>query len=254
MQVGNDLAIWLASVLLLGFRVTPVFVFAPPFTLTRVPRLVLWLFSYSIAIMLVAANPDTARITDLRMSTLAMGAARELFLGLIPLVALQLMFGALYLVGRTIDIQSGFGLAVLVDPATRGQLPLAGTLFAYLAGVIFFAINGHHELLRFFSASLDVVPLGYATRTDAMPMLLAYVSIIFLMAFGVGGAAIITLFLSDMVIAMLARTVPQLNALLLGIQVKAILFFVAMPIAISVGGAIILRMTATALRSMARLV
>lgn len=254
MGAENDLVILLASTLLLGFRIAPVFVFAPPFTLTRVPKLVLWLFGFGIALILVAANPETARVADLQLSTLVVGATREFLLGLTPVLALQLFFGALYLAGRTIDIQSGFGLALLIDPTSRGQLPLVGTLFAYFAGVIFFAINGHHELLRFFSASLDLVPLGAALEGNTLPALLSYISSIFLLAFGVGAAAILALFLADLVIAMMSRTIPQLNALLLGIQVKALLVLFALPFVVSMSVTLLTRMATTTLRAIAELV
>lgn len=253
MRADNDLAIILASILLLGFRVAPVFVFAPPFTLARVPKLVLWLFGFCIAMMLVLANPDTARVADLKLSTLTLGAGREFLIGLSPVLALQLFFGSLYFAGRTIDIQSGFGLALLIDPASRGQIPMVGVIFAYLAGVVFFTINGHHEILRFFSASLELLPIGAPITGNSLPALLAYVSSIFLLAFGVAAAAILSLFLTDVIVAMLSRTVPQLNALLLGIQVKALLLLLVLPIVVSMSGALLVRMATTALRVTAEL-
>jgi flagellar biosynthesis protein FliR len=250
----NDLAVWLASSVLLSLRVSPVFVFAPPFTLTRVPRLFLWLFGMGIAMTLVAAYPDNTRVADMKPSTLMIGAARELLLGLTPVLALQLMFGMLYIVGRTIDIQAGFGLALLIDPATRGQTPITGTIFAYLAGVSFFAMNGHLELLRFFAASLDLVPLGAAQDGSGLAALTAYMLTIFLLACGVGAAPILALFVADLSIAMLSRTVPQLNALLLGMQVKALLVIIALPLAIALSGTLLTQMSSTALLAIARLI
>ena len=44
-------------------------------------------------------------------------------LGGIFVMAFQLMFGALYMAGRTIDIQAGFGLALLIDPHDTGPEP-----------------------------------------------------------------------------------------------------------------------------------
>ena len=250
----NSLSIWIASCFLLSLRVAPVFLFAPPFTLTRVPKLFLWLFGLGIAATLVGAFPDTARVADLKTSTLVIGASREFALGLVPVIALQLMFGALYMVGRTIDIQSGFGLALLIDPTTRGQTPLVGTIFAYLAGIAFFAIDGHHEILRFMAASLEAVPVGGARGGPSLTAMTSYIFSIFLMAFGVGAAAIVALFLVDLSVAMLSRTVPQLNALLLGIQVKALLILFALPVAVALSGALLTQMATAALRAMARLV
>jgi flagellar biosynthesis protein FliR len=251
---NNTLSVWVASSLLLSLRIAPVFVFAPPFTLTRVPRLFLWLFGLGIAITLVSAFPQTARVTDLRMSALVVAAVRELLLGLTPVLALHVMFGALFMVGRAIDIQSGFGLALIIDPTTRTQMPLVGTMFAYLAGAMFFALNGHHDLLRFFAASLDFMPVGAAREGSELPILTTYIFTTFLVAFGLGAASVLALFLADLSIAMLSRTVPQMNALLLGIQVKALLVILTLPIAFSLSGIILARLVTGAFRAMMRLI
>lgn len=250
----TDLAIWIASAFLLSLRIAPVFLFAPPFTLTRVPRLFLWLFALGIALILVASFPESARVREVSAATLIIGGGRELMLGLVPVIALQLLFGALYMVGRTIDIQSGFGLALLIDPTTRTQTPLVGTMFAYLAGATFFALDGHLDLLRFFAASLELVPVAGARQGPSVTALSGYMFITFLVAFGVGAAAILALFLVDVTIAMLARTVPQMNALLLGIQVKALLVLLVLPVAVGVSGVLLAQMVANALRIMPRLI
>ena len=239
---------------MLSLRISPVFVLAPPFTLTRMPKLFLALFGLGIAATLVAAFPNTAQLQSVSTSIMIIGGARELMLGLVPVLVLQLMFGALYIAGRTIDIQSGFGLALLIDPTTRGQMPLIGTIFAYLAGAMFFAMNGHHELLRFFVASLDLVPLGGVQHGGHLAALLSYVFVIFLSGFGVAGGAILALFLTDLAVALLSRTVPQMNALLLGIQVKALLLFFVLPLMVSFSGVLLMQMITTALRTMKKLI
>jgi flagellar biosynthesis protein FliR len=250
---GNDLEIWVTSCVLLSLRITPVFLFAPPFTLTRVPKLFTALMGMGLSAILVSAYPDVALVKDVSAPTLLIGGVRELFLGLLPVVVLQLMFGGLYITGRTIDIQAGFGLALIIDPTTRGQTPLMGTLFAYLAGATFFAMNGHLDLLRFFAASLEAVPLGSANELAPLSRLTSYIFVVSMIALGVGGAAILALFLTDIVIAMLTRTVPQMNALLLGIQVKAVIMLAVMPVAIGVAGALLVRLVANALNTMPKL-
>ena len=250
---SNSLEIWVTSCVLLSLRITPVFLFAPPFTLTRVPKLFTALMGMGLSAILVGAYPDAALVDNASASILLTGGVRELFLGLVPVVVLQLMFGGLYLTGRTIDIQAGFGLALIIDPTTRGQTPLMGTLFAYLAGATFFAMNGHLDLLRFFAASLEAVPLGSANEYAPLSRITSYVFVVSLIALGVGGAVILALFLTDIVIAMLSRTVPQMNALLLGIQVKAIVVLAVMPVAIGVAGALLVRLVANALSAMPRL-
>lgn len=257
MMGGSDqLAAWVLSCVLLSLRVTPVFLFAPPFTLVRVPRVISAMLGLGLAMMLVSTFPETALLPKVNAGLLFIGAVRELFLGLVPVVVLQLLFGSLYLAGRTIDIQGGFGLALLIDPTARGQLPMVGMIFAYVAALTFFAMGGHFDLLRFFAASLKAIPLAAPHPVSAAHLLAAltgYASIVAFIALCIGGATIVTLLLADMAIAMLSRTVPQLNALLIGIQVKAILVLLVVPLALGFSGALFTRMVVEALEALPRL-
>ena len=227
--------------------------FAPPFTLVRVPRSILALFGLALSAMLVSALPE-ARLIAVTPSALALGALREAILGLVPVVVLQLMFGSLQLAGRTIDIQSGYGLALLIDPTTRAQTPLVGTLFAYAAAAVFFALDGHLRLVRLFAASLRAVPVGSTGRTGGLELLGPYLAAVSLIAIGVASAAILVLFLTDAVVAMLSRTVPQMNALLLGIQLKALILLAVLPLCFGTSAALFSELVARALETMARMI
>ena len=248
----NDLSPLVPSSLLVSLRVSPIFLFAPPFTLTRIPKLFVWLLGLGISMTLVSTLSQGARISDMRTAALLAAALHELCLGMIPVLALLIMFGALQMVGRTIDIQSGFGLALLIDPTTRTQTPLVGMIFAYVAGAVFFAMDGHHEVLKFFAASFELVPIGGVRTGVSLTALSSYLFTTFALAFGVGALTILILFLADISVAMLSRTVPQMNALLLGVQVKALLLILTLPIAIAIAGTICVRLVTSAFYFMAK--
>lgn len=250
---ANDLVGWVFSSLLLSLRISPVFALAPPFSLTRVPALFRVFFGVAIAASLVAANPAAAAITDFSAGFLIATAVRELMLGSIFVLAFQLMFGALYMAGRTIDIQAGYGLALLIDPATKGQAPLVGTLFVYAAGAIFFAMDGHADLLRILATSLDAIPLGAWEIPNSLSPLMGLISAVFLTAFGVAGGTILCLFLADLAIAALVRTAPQMNALVLGFQVKTFLLLLVLPVTFGVAGALLARLAVLTLEALPRL-
>jgi flagellar biosynthetic protein FliR len=245
----DALATWIASCLLLGLRVAPVFTFAPPFTLVRVPMLFRVLFGLGLAVTLVSGFTHSL-VSDLSLPHLLVTAVRELLLGLLFVLAFQLVFGALYFAGRTIDIQSGYGLALLIDPTTRTQTPLVGMLFALAAGAVFFAMDGHIALLRLFAASLDAIPLGTWMMPSTTAPITAFLSVVFLTAFGVAGGAILALFLVDLIIALLSRTVPQMNVLILGLQVKSIVLLVVLPTSFGLAGALLARMMAMTLQAL----
>ena len=240
---------WIVSSVLLGFRTGPVFAWAPPFSLVRMPVLFRALFGLGLAVCIVSANPHAAALPGYGLAEIVVAAIREVLFGFTFVLAFQLVFGALYVAGRTIDIQAGFGLALLIDPSSRAQTPLVGTLFAYAAGAVFFAMNGHIEVLRLLSASLDAVPLGTWSMPNAIERIASFLSFVFLCAFGVAGGAILVLFLVDAAIALLSRTVPQMNVLVLGFQVKTIVLFLALPLSFGVGGALLVRTMAATLHA-----
>lgn len=233
---------WLALSLLLALRISPVLSFAPPFSLVRLPARFRLVFGLATAASLAAAIPSRGRAVPLDAASLIVAGAHELLLGLVFLVAFQMAFAALYLAGRTVDIQAGFGIAVLIDPTTRAQTPMVGMLFAYAAAAVFFAIDGHLDLLRVLSASVEAIPVGMWQMPGSLDRTLAFIGAAFLAAFGFAGAAIAALFAIDLAIAMLARTVPQMNALVLGFQVKIIALLLLLPICFGLGGALLLRL------------
>ncbi|MFC4291055.1 flagellar biosynthetic protein FliR [Sphingorhabdus arenilitoris] len=253
MEAAGLLENYIVACLLLSLRFLPLFLFAPPFSLMRIPRMATVIITFGFAAAMVGANPQLTQLEELSRSWIVISAAKEIFFGFIPVIVLQIMFGSLYMVGRTIDIQAGFGLALLIDPTSRGQRPLFGTIFAYGAAAIFFAVNGHHDLLRFFALSIDLVPLGSGTLGSSITPLLNYIFICFFLALGIGGAVIFALFITDLLVAMLSRTVPQMNALLLGIQVKAILVLFVTPISLGLSGAVFLRLISNAIGVMPKL-
>lgn len=242
------------AILLLALRMAPTLAFAPPFTLVRVPALVRVLLSVALAAWLVASHPAETWRADFDRDGLAVAVASELLLGVGLSLSLQFAFAALLTVGRALDIQAGFGLAVLVDPTTRSQLPLAGTVFAYAAAAVFFAGDGPADLLAVWEASLRAVPLGAGSLVGDVGRLAGYVSASFVTACGLGGAVMLALFMADLAIAFMSRTLPQMNVLVLGFQVKALVMLALLPIAVGVAGTLFARLLRSALEASPQLV
>lgn len=245
-----DIVNGVLSCLLLGLRVSPVFALAPPFSLVRTPVLFRVFFGLAVSACLVAADPLAAHVEDPSVGNLIVMGARELLLGMVFVMVFQLMFGMLYMAGRTIDIQAGFGLAMLIDPTSQQQTPLVGTLFAYSAAAVFFAMGGHQDLLRMMEASLRAIPLGTGhLPADGLARVSLFLGVLSVTGFGVAGGAILSLFLADAAIAMLSRTVPQMNVLVLGFQVKTLLLLLVLPATFGASGALLARMSTITLEA-----
>lgn len=240
----------LVAALLVSLRIAPTFAFAPPFTLLRVPAIVRLFLSLSLAWLLISSRAPEAPAPT---GDIAAAAAGELLLGVTIALSLQLAFAALQTAGRAIDIQVGFGLAQIADPTLRSQMPLVGALFSYAAAAVFFSTGGPTDLLAIWAHSLDAVPIGAFAAPTGLEMLLEYVRAVFLLAMGIAGVVFMALFLLDMAIGLMSRTLPQMNVLVLGFQVKTLALLVTLPLVFALSGSLFLRLVRLALDAALRL-
>ena len=75
-------------------------------------------------------------------------------------------------------------------------MPLAGTVFAYAAAAIFFAMGGAHDLIALWAASLDALPLGHGLLAGDVQALSALMGTL-QMLIGTLAMAAVGLFASD---------------------------------------------------------
>jgi flagellar biosynthetic protein FliR len=239
---------WALALILLTLRLTPLFAFAPPFTLLNVPLRVRVLIPVMLAACLVQA--PGARVAEMPtdLAWFSIVAASELVVGLGIAFGLQAAFAALYFAGRVLDVQAGFGLATVLDPATRAQTPLIGTVFAMAAATIFFAADAHHDLMRLVAASLQAVPVGAVANGWPLEAVIAQASLIAVLGLATAGAGILVLFLTDVALGFMSRTLPQMNILILGLQVKSIVLIFTLILMTGLLGPAFLRVTEAGLR------
>lgn len=242
------------SILLLSLRIAPSFAYAPPFTLLRSPVLIRVLLALSLAAWLALTNPTTTYQSGFDLNELPIMAMGELLTGLVFMLALQWMNAAILMIGRAVDIQTGFGLALLIDPATRSQRPLIGTIFAYALGAVFFSLGAPLDLLALWNESITQVPIGSMINDFNITTLLSFIALVFGMATGLASVIFLTLFLIDLTVAFLSRTLPQMNVLLIGFQVKTLAVLITLPTAIAYSSTIYIRMVRLSLATIPELV
>lgn len=249
----EELTATLLAIVLLALRIGPVFAFAAPFTLLRIPPTVRVLLALGLALALVGGKPEATTQVVMAGTSLLTIAAGELMIGLAIALSMQLAFGAILWAGRVLDVQAGFGLAMVADPTTQAQMPLAGTVFAYAAAALFFATSGMFDLMALWMLSLDQIPMGSAAIGVDIGAVMALLGSVFMLAIGLVGLVMLVIFLLDLTIAFMSRTLPQMNVLLLGFQVKAMATLVVLPMALAMSGAVIMRLLRVALEHAPRL-
>lgn len=232
---------WMIAVILLTARLMPAFALANPFAMLNMPKSVRAAVILALAATLAPVAKVAPELARFETGPLLVGLAGELVIGAAIAFALHSAFGAFFVSGRILDTQAGLSLALVIDPATKRQTPMVGTMFAMVAGSVFFATDGHHDLLRLVGFTLTAVPVGMLATTLNPEMFIAQTSAMFLLGVAAAGASMVVLFLTDIALAVISRALPQMNILMISLQVKSIVLLVVLALAAGMLAPLILR-------------
>jgi flagellar biosynthesis protein FliR len=146
---------------------------------------------------------------------------KEALVGLVIGFVANLLFTAIHIAGQLIDMQTGFAFAGIIDPNTGNHSAIAGEFQSILAWMLFLAVNGHHMLLNGVADSFRALPLGtFSAGSGLLDGVLVLSSRIFVIALQIGAPVVGAVLLSDLGLALLSRTIPQMNVFVLGFPIK----------------------------------
>jgi flagellar biosynthetic protein FliR len=213
---------WMALVMLASVRFGALFVLAPVFGGVPLPAQFRVLFVLAFAAMLVAAVRPAALPIRVEVVPLVLAALSELAIGAAMAFGLFTAFGAFQFAGKLLDLQIGFSIGTVFDPVTRAQSPLLGSALNMLALVLFFALDGHHMLMRGVAYSLQRVPPGSLPANWSVAPLVDQFGSMFVFGLVLVAPVVFALLLVDVGLGIVSRTMPQLNIFTVGIPAKIV--------------------------------
>ncbi|GAB2563411.1 flagellar biosynthetic protein FliR [Gracilibacillus alcaliphilus] len=152
-------------------------------------------------------------------------ALKEALIGLMLGLLAFLILTAIQIAGGFIDFQMGFAIANVVDPQTGAQSPIIGQYFYTIAILFLLTVDAHHLFLNGVMYSFEALQLDQPIQLDNPEFILQVFSQMFLMAFQLALPIVGCLFLVDVALGMIARTVPQLNVFVVGLPLKILVSF-----------------------------
>ncbi|HWH82074.1 MAG TPA: flagellar biosynthetic protein FliR [Burkholderiaceae bacterium] len=213
---------WIALVLLASVRFGALFVLAPVFGGVPLPAQFRALFVLAMAATLVLALRLQPLQTAVEVVPLALAALSELAIGAAMAFGLFTAFGAFQFAGKLLDLQIGFSIGTVFDPVTRAQSPLLGAALNMLALVLFFALDGHHMMMRGVAYSLERVPPGSLPANWSLTPFVDQFGSMFVFGLVLVAPVVFALLLVDVGLGIVSRTMPQLNVFTVGIPAKIV--------------------------------
>lgn len=176
-----------------------------------------------------AAWPDT-------LGGLAVAMGGELLIGVLMGLAVFLCFVGLQLGAQLIAQESGLALGQILDPMMEEEDTVLGSLYLQLGLVIFLIVGGHRALIAAAFDSFRAVPVlsGLGWLEGGGAILVDALRAGGELAIRIAAPTVLTLFLVNLGLGFVSRTIPQLNVTTLGFSFKALLGFALMAISLPV--------------------
>lgn len=209
---------------LIVVRLTSLIAVAPIFGHESVPpqlKIALGLF-LALAFYPVASKDfNVIALSDFQLLSFALLVIKEVMVGMLLGFAVSIIFYAALMAGEIIGFNMGLGFSQFFNPMLGQSTSFMGNFFYLISLLIFLVINGHHFLLQALQSSYSSVPVGGFSVNEFMYEELMKLSrTLFIVGVKISAPALVALFLSNVVLGILSRVVPQMNVFIVGFPLQ----------------------------------
>lgn len=144
----------------------------------------------------------------------------QVLVGVAMGLVMRLAFSAVEMAGEIIGLQMGLGFASFYDPQSASNVNTLASFLGLLAALAFLAINGHLLLLGALTESFTVLPVSPQALPGSGMLAVANAgSIIFNYGVLIALPLIAMLLMTNLALAILTRSAPQLNIFAIGFPI-----------------------------------
>lgn len=220
---------------------------APPFGSPYAPasvRLGLTLL-FTFALLPVVTAPASLGLLDLVVVVL-----REMAIGLALALGIRTLMAGAELAGSLSGNQLGFSYGAIVDPQSGVRNSMFAALYSNLALITFFAVNGHHQLLRAMAASYARIPIGVGHVDGSLVQaVMAMLGIVFVLGVRLATPLILVLLVVEVALGLIARAAPAINLMAVSQPVRILIGLLVIASLISIAPSLVARYITPALEA-----
>lgn len=219
--------------LLIMIRIASFIWISPGFSFRSMPQLGKVAITVGISLAVYGTTPMPAEL--LTTGVFVLITIKEVLVGVAIGYITQLFFSGIEMAGTLVDFQVGFSMSMSLDPMMGIQSSFYGSIYYWILMVTYFATNMHHLLIRALVNSYRHIPLTQMEFThfglEGIVQLFGYV---FEIGLNLAFPLVTVALFSEVILALLSRTIPQINVLILGMPLKILVsivfFFFFLPI------------------------
>lgn len=210
--------------LLVLTRISAVVMTAPLFSEHNIPLRVRALLAIFLAFLVAPLQTMPTGPVVENLVELGRLVALEALVGLLLGLGLNVLFAGLQVAGQMISQMSGMSLAEVFNPDFNDNVSVFSQLFFFLTMAVFLGLGGHRMVIEAVLETFCWAPPGQvALGGTFVEALTSIVTQSFMLGIRAIAPVITALLLSTVVLGLISRTLPQLNILLVGFNLNAML-------------------------------
>lgn len=206
--------------LLILMRIASFIAVAPFFNTANTPARIKIGLSFFVSLLVYTVHPDMA-VEYNGVIEYAVLVIREtcvgIFIGFVTFACVQIINFA----GSIIDLDTGLTMAQMFDPTTKARVGIFGNLYYYSVMLLLMISGLHRYLIEAIVQTYQVIPIGKSGFAASLYSdIIGFMSDYFVIGFRIALPVFAATLLLNCILAILAKIAPQMNMLVVGMQLK----------------------------------
>jgi flagellar biosynthetic protein FliR len=221
-------------------RTSGLLIASPIFGPAQAPATVRALVSLALAVLIMPSQWCTTLPYPGSLLVYVVVIGGELMIGLVLGMGISIILSGIQMAGDMMSRVGGLALSDVFDPTTSTNVPLFSQLLGLVSTALFLVLGGHRILLGGLLDTFSVIPPGGSVAMflgtaggDASPGLLAslvemalvLITQSFHVAIRAAAPVVTAVLLATLVMGLISRTLPQLNVMVVGFGLNAMITF-----------------------------
>jgi flagellar biosynthetic protein FliR len=220
----NLLTGWFLLFTLVLARTGALLMTAPIFGLHAVPRRVRALLAITVSLLVAPTCINTTLPPVDHLPAFACMLVSEVIVGLLFGLGVTILFSGIQVAGQIVSQMSGLSLADVFNPAIEEDGSVFSQLFYFLMLAVFVAIGGHCIVIEAILEAFAFFPPGHAALgRGVVEVVVNILTQSFVLGIRAAAPLLIALFLSNLVLGLISRTLPQINVIVVGFGINSLL-------------------------------
>ncbi|KAF0096127.1 MAG: flagellar biosynthetic protein FliR [Puniceicoccaceae bacterium 5H] len=205
--------------LLIFIRIGVILALCPPLGGQAIPVRMRVLLGLLLTYLAIGAAPAVT-IPESYLGVIVAGL-QEAVVGLMMGMAVRLFFAVAEMAGQFIAREIGLAMSLTINPVEGTQDSSMSLLLYYIAGVIFFLGQFHHDVIESFVASLHWAPVGHALSAGyGVGQIIAISAHVIYTALQMAAPFLAVMFLVNLAFAVLGKVAPNVNVFIVSFAVR----------------------------------